>query len=104
MVTYLTMKICPFMDLKSNFLLCRLFFITVPNFASIVQKLMLFLLVKDIDEWNILSLKKNIIVKKKRSKTEDKNLQLFIYAIWWQGFISRESLILIDFKNTIFKF
>ena len=52
--------------LNSNFLLCRLFFITVHNFASIVQKLMIFFFIKDIDEWNILSLKSNIIVKKKR--------------------------------------
>ena len=53
-------------------------FITVHNF---VQKLISFL-VKDIDEWNILSLKNNIIVKKKRPKIEDENFQLFIYAIW----------------------
>ena len=35
---------------------------------------MIFVLVKDIDEWNILSLKNKIIVKKKRSKIEDKIL------------------------------
>ena len=56
-------------------------FITVHNFASIVQKLMIFFLVIDIHEWNILNLKNNIIVKKKRSKIEDENFQLFIYAI-----------------------
>jgi len=43
---------------------------------------MIFSLVKYIDEWNILSLKNNIIVKKKRTKIEDENVQLFIYAIW----------------------
>ena len=42
-----------------------------PNFASIVHKLMIFFLVKDIDEWNILSLKNKIIVKKKRPKIEE---------------------------------
>ena len=42
---------------------------------------MIFLLVKDIDEWNILSLKNNIKVKKKMSNNEDENFQLFNYAI-----------------------
>ena len=53
-------------------------FITVHSFTSIVQKLIYFFLVKDIDEWNNLSLKNNIIVKK-RPKIED---ELFIYAAW----------------------
>ena len=53
-------------------------FITVHNFASIVQKLMIFFLVKDINEWNIFSLKNNIRVKKKKPKIEDENFQLFI--------------------------
>ena len=35
---------------------------------------MIFFSVKDIDEWNILSLKNSIIVKKKRPKIEDENL------------------------------
>ena len=42
---------------------------------------MIFFLVKDINEWNILSLNNNIIVKKKKLKIEDENFQLFIYAI-----------------------
>ena len=46
---------------------------------------MIFLL-KDTDKLNILSLKNIITVKKKRSKIEDENFQLFIYAIWKQGF------------------
>ena len=57
-------------------------FITVHNFVSIVQKLMIFFLVKDINEWNIFSLKNNIRVKKKKPKIEDENFQLFIQAIW----------------------
>ena len=43
---------------------------------------MILFLVKDIDEWNILSLKNIIIVKKKKPKIEDENFQPFIYAIW----------------------
>ena len=35
---------------------------------------MFFFLVKDIDEWNILSLKNNIIVKKKSQKLKMKIL------------------------------
>ena len=52
-------------------------FITVHNFVSIFQKYMIFFFVKDIDEWNILSLKNNIIVKKKRPKVEDENFERF---------------------------
>ena len=71
------------------------------NFASIVQKLMIFFLVKDIDEWNILSLKNNIIVKKKRSKFEIKICNFLSMLSGSKEFISQESPILADFKNII---
>ena len=49
------------------------------NSTSIVQKLMIFFFVKDIGEWKILSLKNNIIVKKKRPRIEDENnFQLYL--------------------------
>ena len=36
-------------------------------------------------------------MKKKRSKIEDENFQLFIYAFWYnKDFISQESLILVE--------
>ena len=38
---------------------------------------MICFLVKDIDEWNILSLENNILVKKKRSNIEDENFPTF---------------------------
>ena len=65
-------------------------------------------LVKDIDEWNILSLKNNIIVNKKRSKIEDGDFQLFIYAIWWQSernpnLGSRQTRLTLEFWYGIWK-
>ena len=62
---------------------------------------MIFFLVKDIDEWNILSLKSNIIVKKKRSKIEDENFNFLSTLFGNKDFISKESPILADFKNII---
>ena len=56
-------------------------------------------MVEDIDEWNILSLKNNIIVKKKRQKVEDENFQLFTTLFGNKDFISQESPIFADFKN-----
>ena len=67
--------------------------ITVHNFSSIVQKSMIFFLVKDIDEWNILSLRNDIIVKKNQPRSGkiscgikslfpnsvDKKLKIFIF-------------------------
>ena len=58
-------------DLKSDFLLCRLFFTFLPYFASIVQILMIFCW------WKISTLFGN------------------------KDFISRESPILTDFENII---
>ena len=55
------------------------------SFASIVQKLMIFWY-KDINEWNILSLKNNIIMKKKRQKIEDEvsfnHYRCVLYRKW----------------------
>ena len=41
---------------------------TVPNFARFIQKFISFLLVKGIDEWNILSLKKKYYSEKEKVK------------------------------------
>ena len=60
---------------------------------------MIFLLVLDIDEWNNLSLKNNITVKKKRQNIEDENDHIFSTLFGDKDFISQESLILADFEN-----
>ena len=63
---------------------------------------MIFFLVKDIHEWNILSLKNNIIVKKKRSKIEDKIFNFLSTLFGNKDFISRESPIFADFENVTY--
>ena len=42
------------------------------------------------------SLKNKFIVKK---KIKDEHFKLFIYAIWFEDFISQESQILADFEK-----
>ena len=81
-----------------------LVFITVHNFASIVQKLMIFFfLVKGIDEWKVLSLKNDITVKKKGQKLKMK--VFFLSTLFGNNdFISQVSPILVDFKNIILQF
>ena len=55
-------------------------FVTIHNkYCSQINDF--FFLVKDIDKWNILSLKKQYYNEKKRSKVEDENFQFFIYAM-----------------------
>ena len=57
-------------------------------------------MVKDIDKWNILSLKINIIVKKKRPKMKKEKIQNFLSTLFGnKGFMSRKSPILADFEN-----
>ena len=56
-----------------------------------------FFLVKDIDEWNILSLKNDIEVKKKRPK----NFNFLSTLFGNKDFIPQESPILADFKNIV---
>ena len=67
---------------KVYFFIVWTVFLIIFNFASIVQKsvyiYIFFILVKDIDEWNILILRYNIIMKKKSPKIDDENFQLFI--------------------------
>ena len=76
----------------------------VHNFDSIAQKLMIFLLAKDIDEWNILSLKNNIR-KRKGQKLKMKIYMITIfYLLGNKDFISQESPIFADFKNIILCF
>ena len=59
---------------------------------------------KDIDEWNILKLKNNIVVKKKRPKMEVKIVNFLLTLFGNKEFISQESPIFDDFKNIILKF
>ena len=76
----------------------------VHNFDSIAQKLMIFLLAKDIDERNILSLKNNIR-KRKGQKLKMKIYMITIfYLLGNKDFISQESPIFADFKNIILCF
>ena len=59
-------------------------------------------MVKDIHEWNILSLKNSIITKKKRPKIENEKFCNFVSSLFGnKDFISQESPILADFENTI---
>ena len=66
--------------LKSNFLLCRLFFITVQNFISNEGNLII------IAEWNQIIVKKFKKVKKNRVKNGRENLQFLFYAFSEQKF------------------
>ena len=68
---------------------------------NLFRKVLIFFLIKDIDEWNILSLKNNIIVKKKRSKIEDEIYNFFSRLFGIKDFISQENPILADIKNII---
>ena len=52
---------------------------------------MIFYLVKDIDEWNILKPKNIIKMKRKMSKIEEENVHHFVYAISNKDFISQEN-------------
>ena len=53
---------------------------------------------KDIDEWNILNLKHNIIVKEKRLKL--KKIFNFLFSLFGKkDLISKESWILTDWKR-----
>ena len=58
-------------------------------------------MVKDIEEWNILGLENIIIVKKKRSKIEDENFQLFYlrYLVTSILFYTTWKTILADWKK-----
>ena len=65
------------------------------TFQVLFRNSRFFLLVKDIEKRNILSLKNNIKVKKNRPKIKDEN-ELFIYAIWQHGFyITRKIYLFI---------
>ena len=58
---------------------------------------------KDIDERDILSLKNNIIVKKKRSKIGKMKIFDFLSTLFGnKDFISQESPILADFEKIIY--